>query len=244
MRDLAERPPVAGHPLPQRGQRGPRRPGRRTARRRRSGTRSRPSRTPASRAARSPGSRIFSTQTRSTPRSRSAGQVAARGRRGRRDGRRGGRRSGPRGRARAPARASPRTPPGPPGARRRARRCRRSAGARPVVGIDVEEPLRAAPGRPSSGSDRRPPCGSGRRRASIPRPAPRASAARTRAQRLARRRGRPTRGRVDDVVAVGRPGARLQRRRQVQVRDPEVAQVRHQRARRGEAEVATGELRR
>ena len=47
-----------------------------------------------------------------------------------------------------------------------------------------------------------------------------------------RRRARRTRGWVDDVVAVRRAGARLQRRRQVQVRDPEVAQVGHERARR------------
>ena len=47
--------------------------------------------------------------------------------------------------------------------------------------------------------------------------------------------------RVDHVVAVRRAAARLQRRRQVQVRDAEVAQVRDERARVGEPEVG-GEL--
>ena len=46
-------------------------------------------------------------------------------------------------------------------------------------------------------------------------------------------------GGVDHVVSVGRARARLQRRRQVQVRDAEVPQVGDQRARVGEAEVGS-----
>ena len=44
-------------------------------------------------------------------------------------------------------------------------------------------------------------------------------------------------GRVDHVVAVGRAGPRLQRRRQVDVRDAQVTQVRDQRLRCGEPEL-------
>ena len=46
------------------------------------------------------------------------------------------------------------------------------------------------------------------------------------------------RGRVDDVVAVRRARPRLERRRQVEVADAEVAQVRHELARLREAEAA------
>ena len=44
-------------------------------------------------------------------------------------------------------------------------------------------------------------------------------------------------GRVDDVVAVCRATPRLERRREVEVRDPELPQVGHERARPGEVEV-------
>jgi hypothetical protein len=46
-------------------------------------------------------------------------------------------------------------------------------------------------------------------------------------------------GGVDHVVAVRRARPRLEGRRQVEVRDAEVGQVRHELARRGEAEVAS-----
>ena len=75
---------------------------------------------------------------------------------------------------------------------------------------------RARAGRARTGSRRRsPPCGSGRCRARS-----RAPAAQARARRplLAAERVRDPR-RVDDVVAVRRAGARLERRREVEVRD-------------------------
>ena len=43
--------------------------------------------------------------------------------------------------------------------------------------------------------------------------------------------------RIDDVIAVGGPGTRLQRGAEIEVRDAEVTQVGHQRPRRGEVEV-------
>ena len=69
---------------------------------------------------------------------------------------------------------------------------------------------------------------------------PHAGVARRRRQRAelvlsAERLGEPAR--VDHVVAVRRARARLERRRQIEVRDPEVAQVRDQLPRRGEAEI-------
>ena len=163
---------------------------------------------------------------RARRRARAAARGTRAGSRARRDGRCAGRRRGRRRRARAPSRASPRRPPG-------------SSTRTPRELADVEEAAvpaasrgpsrrtaRAAPGRARSGSPpRRSPCGSGRRRGSC-RGRPSCAASQSaRSSVLAAELGRDAR-RVDDVVAVRRAGSRLQRRREVEVRDAELADVR------------------
>ena len=103
--------------------------------------------------------------------------------------------------------------------------------------VEVEEARAAAPGRTSSGWRRRSPCGSGRCRGSAPaRPrAPRAASAsnsRSPPSSSEIASGRRRRSRASE------PGARLERRRQVEVADAEVAQVGHELARLREAEAA------
>ena len=90
----------------------------------------------------------------------------------------------------------------------------------PLSGSQSKKRARSA--RPTtSGSRRETPMWFGTMSSTIPRPG---------AARSARRPSSPpraslTRGRVDDVVAMARPGAGLQRRGEVEMRDPEVGQV-------------------
>ena len=207
----------------------PRRPGRRRAPRRRSGTRSPSSPRPASRAAARRARGSSRPRRARRPRPRAARGTRA-GRRARRGGRCAARRRAPRRRARARAvrrlehlGSSTRTPaelvdveeaPVPAGPR-----------------VEVEEPraqLRVAPERVLV-------VGRHVVRDDVEHHAqPASSAAAERAQRLAAELVRDAR-RVDDVVAVRRARPRLQHGREVEVADPELAQVRHELARVAEA---------
>ena len=141
------------------------------------------------------------------------------GRPGRRGGRRAGRPGRRRPRARGPCRGRPRRPRGPRRGSPRGRRCRRSAGTSRCRGPSRRS-ARAARSSAHQRFSSETPMWFGTMSSTIPRPR----------ARSARRPSSPpraslTRRRVDDVVAVARPGAGLQRRGEVEVRDPEVGQV-------------------
>ena len=184
------------------------------------------------RAAARPGARIFSTQTCSAPRVAQPREVA------------GGVREAvgvvdaQRRRSRRPqqlehlAVRDARRPRGPPGAppprssmskKRRWRPVRRS----------TSNTSRAAPVAPPAVLVAACPCGWGRCRGSRPRP----GAGRARRSPSSPPSSSRDPRRVDHVVAVGRARAGLQRRRQVQVADPQVAQVGHELAGVGEGQV-------
>ena len=168
---------------------------------------------PASRAAPRP-ARGSSRPRRARRPRRAAARGSRAGRRARRGGRSAARRRGPRARARARAGASSRTPPDPRRGPRRARRRRRSAGARPCGGRCRRTARAARASRQNAFSSSLVAMWLGTMSRMTPSPA-----AAQRAQGALPAELPRDPGRVDDVVAVRRAGARLQHRREVQVAD-------------------------
>ena len=180
------------------------RPDPRTARRRRSGTRSRWSPRPATAPAAHPVPRS-SPPRRAGRRRRATAPGSRPGRRGRRRGRPAHRRRRRQPPAPAAWRGWSRTPPGPRPAPRPGRRCRRSAGGHPQGRGRRSAP--ATTRRARTGSRRTPPCGWARcrRRAGAPRRPTRGG----RLLRPARRRrasGRRRRNRGSSLRAPASPG--------------------------------------